>query len=159
MRLECRNVAEKNAAFVQLKSWLFSLPYGILHNEFVRAFGDYLTDEVFESNTMNWKQIQEMANDPLCMIGSHTMSHCRLAMKEADILLYELKNSKDILSEKIGKTVEHLSYPYGWITDVSDEAVEMAKRVGYRTAFRSFGGPIRKKDKDLYHLKRIMVYE
>ena len=159
MRLECRNVSEKNAAFLQLKSWLFSLPYASLHDEFVKALGNYLTDDVFEVNTMTWEQIQEMANDPLCTIGSHTMSHCRLAMKDEDVLMYELKNSKDILSEKIGKPVEHLSYPYGWITDVSDEAAEMAKRVGYKTAFHSFGGPIREKDNDMFHLKRIMVNE
>ena len=157
--LSCSNFDEKNAAFLQLKSWLFSLPYSSLHNEFVGAFKNYLADDIFEANTLTWEQILEMANDPLCTIGSHTMSHCRLAMKDADVLLYELKNSKDILFEKIGKTVEHLSYPYGWITDVSNEAAEMAKRVGYKTAFHSFGGPIREKDKDLYHLKRIMVNE
>ena len=75
------------------------------------------------------------------------------------ILTYELKNSKDILSQKIGKPVDHLSYPYGWITDVSDEAAEIVQKVGYKTAFHSFGGPIRQKDNDLYHLHRIMIKE
>lgn len=157
--LKSRSLTEKNAVFLHLKSWLFSLPYSSLHEEFVGAFKNYLTDDVFEINTLTWVQIQDMANDPLCTIGSHTMSHCRLAIKDADILMYELKNSKDILSDKIGKNVEHLSYPYGWITDVSNEAAEMAKRVGYKSAFHSFGGPVREKDKDLYHLKRIMVNE
>ena len=157
--LKSRSLTEKNAAFLHLKSWLFSLPYSSLHDEFVGAFKNYLTDDIFEANTLTWEQILEMANDPLCTIGSHTMSHCRLAMKDADVLLYELKNSKDILSEKIGKSVEHLSYPYGWITDVSNEAAEMTRRVGYKSAFHSFGGPIREKDKDLFHLKRIMVNE
>lgn len=157
--LSCSNIDEKNAVFLHLKSWLFSLPYSSLHDEFVDAFKNYLTDDIFEANTLTWEQILEMANDPLCTIGSHTMSHCRLAIKDLDILMYELKNSKDILSDKIGKNVEHLSYPYGWITDVSAEAAEMAKRVGYKSAFHSFGGPVREKDKDMYHLKRIMVNE
>ena len=51
-----------------------------------------------------------------------------------------------------------MSYPYGWKSDVSDVAVEYAKKVGYKTALRSFGGPIRKKDTDLYQLKRIMIH-
>ena len=157
--LNSKSVTEKNAAFLHLKSWLLSLPYSNLHEEFVGAFRDYLTDDVFEVNTLTWEQIQDIANDPLCTIGSHTMSHCRLAIEDPDVLLYELNNSKDILSEQIGKSVEHLSYPYGWITDVSNEAAEMTKRVGYKSAFHSFGGPIREKDKDLYHLKRIMVNE
>ena len=80
-------------------------------------------------------------------------------MSDIDFLTYELKNSKDILSQKIGKPVEHLSYPYGWITDVSNEAIEVTKRVGYKTGLRSFGGPVRKKDKDLFNVKRINVVE
>ena len=74
-------------------------------------------------------------------------------------LTYELQMSKHILSDKIGKPIEHLSYPYGWITDVSEVAIEVAKKVGYKTGLRSFGGPVRRKDKDLFSVKRIMVTE
>lgn len=155
----CSSEAEKNATFVQLKVLLFSLPYKKLKDKFIKLFADYLTDNVFPVNTMNWEQIRELANNPLCTIGSHTMSHCRLATNDMDDLTYELQMSRQILSEKIGESVEHLSYPYGWITDVSSEAVEVAKRVGYKTAFHSFGGPIRKKDNDIFHLNRIMVKE
>lgn len=159
MQLECKTVEEKNRAFMELKSWLFSLPYETLHDEFVRGLKDYLMDDVFASNTLTWEQLKEMADDPLCTIGSHTMSHCRLVMKDNDSLMHELQDSKRILSEKLGVEIEHLSYPYGWITDVSDEAIEVAKRVGYKMGLRSFGGPVRRKDKDLFNVKRIMVTE
>lgn len=156
---ECNTEEEKCNTFIKLKSLLFSLPYKTLQTEFKKLFENYLSDNVFPTNTLTWEQIKILSEDELCTIGSHTMSHCRLAMSDIDFLTYELKNSKDILSQKIGKPVEHLSYPYGWITDVSDEAAEIAQKVGYKTAFHSFGGPIRKKDKDLFHLKRIMVNE
>lgn len=159
MQLECRTVEEKNRAFVELKSWLFGLPYETLRDEFARVLKDYLTDNVFPMNTMTWEQLQEMANDPLCTIGSHTMSHSRLVMKDNDSLMHELQDSKRILSEKLEVEIKHLSYPYGWITDVSDEAIEVAKRVGYKSGLRSFGGPVRRKDKDLFNVKRIMVSE
>lgn len=156
---ECKTEEEKCNTFIKLKSLLFSLPYKTLQSEFKKLFENYLSYNVFPTNTLTWEQIKILSEDELCTIGSHTMSHCRLAMSDVDILTYELKNSKEILSQKIGKPVEHLSYPYGWITDVSDEAAEIAQKVGYKTAFHSFGGPIRKKDKDLFHLKRIMVNE
>lgn len=159
MHLVCRTIEEKNRAFMELKSWLFSLPYETLRDDFVRVLKDYLTDDVFPNNTLTWEQLKEMANDPLCTIGSHTMSHCRLVMKDNYSLMHELHDSKRILSEKLGAEIEHLSYPYGWITDVSDEAIEVAKRVGYKTGLRSFGGPVRRKDKDLFNVKRIMVTE
>lgn len=156
---ECITEEEKCNTFIQLKSLLFALPYKTLQSDFKRLFDNYLIDDVFPTNTLTWEQIKILSEDELCTIGSHTMSHCRLSMSDINILTYELKNSKDILSQKIGKSVEHLSYPYGWITDVSDEAAEIAQKVGYKTAFHSYGGPIRKKDKDLFHLKRIMVNE
>lgn len=159
LQLTCSTIDEKNNVFRHLKALLFSLPYATMKDDFIRMFDKYLNDDIFPSNTMTWNQIQALANDPLCTIGSHTMSHCRLAMSDSEILMYELQKSKQILSEKIGKSVEHLSYPYGWITDVSTQAAELAQRVGYKTAFHSFGGPIRKKDKNMYHLKRIMVNE
>ena len=159
MHIVCRTIDEKNRVFIELKSWLFSLPYETLRDEFIRVLQDYLTNDVFPNNTLTWEQLKEMANDPLCTIGSHTMSHCRLVMKDNDLLMHELNDSKRILSEKLGVEIEHLSYPYGWITDVSDEAIEVAKRVGYKTGLRSFGGPVRRKDKDLFNVKRIMVTE
>ena len=159
MHIVCRTIEEKNRAFMELKSWLFTLPYETLRDEFVRVLKDYLTDDVFPNNTLTWEQLREMANDSLCTIGSHTMSHCRLVMKDNDSLMHELHDSKRILSEKLGVEIEHLSYPYGWITEVSDEAIEIAKRVGYKTGLRSFGGPVRRKDKDLFNVKRINVVE
>lgn len=158
-RYVCGSESEKNATFIQLKSLLFSLPYKQLRDRFIELFGDYLKDDMFPINTMTWGQLRELANHPLCTIGSHTMTHCRLAISDVADLTYELQMSKHILSDKIGKPIEHLSYPYGWITDVSDEAVEVAKKNGYITAFHSFGGPIRQRDKDMFHLKRIMITE
>lgn len=156
---ECNTEEEKCNTFFKLKSLLFSLPYKTLQTEFKKLFENYLSDNVFPTNTLTWEQIKILSEDELCTIGSHTMSHCRLAMSDVDILTYELKNSKEILSHKIGKPVEHLSYPYGWITDVSDEAAEIVQKVGYKTAFHSFGGPIRQNDKDIFHLHRIMINE
>jgi peptidoglycan/xylan/chitin deacetylase (PgdA/CDA1 family) len=130
-----------------------------LQEEFKRLFAKYLTDDAFPKNTLTWEQIEEMAKDPLCTIGSHTMSHCRLTITDEASLQYELGESKAILEQHIGKPVEHLSYPYGWKTDVSAEVIAFAQQIGYKTALRSFGGPVRKQDGDLYNLKRIQVNE
>ena len=150
---------QKDQAFKQLKGLLFSLPYDKLHEEFKRIFAEYLMDDVFSANTMTWEQIEKLANDPLCTIGSHTMSHCRLTITDNKSLQYELGESKAILEQHIGKPVEHLSYPYGWKTDVSAEAIAFAPQIGYKTALRSFGGPVRKQDTDLFNIKRIQVNE
>lgn len=155
----CWTLEQKNDTFRQLKSLLFSLPYEHLQGDFRRLFADYLDDSVFPSNTLTWEQIEKLAKDPLCTIGCHTMTHCRLTITDAAALNYELKESRNLLEQHIGKPVEHLSYPYGWINDVSEAAIEYAKKCGYKTAVRSFGGPIREKDNEIYQLKRIIVQE
>lgn len=159
MHYYCWTREQKNDVFRQLKGLLFSLPYEHLQDEFKRLFANYLTDDVFLQNTLNWEQIEEMAKDPLCTIGSHTMSHCRLTITDNRSLQYELGESKRVLEQHIGKSAEHLSYPYGWKTDVSAEAIAFAQQAGYKTALRSFGGPVRMKDVDLFNLKRIQVNE
>ena len=158
-RYYCWTNEQKNETFRQLKELLFSLPYAHLQEKFKRLCAPYLTDNVFPRNTLTWEQITELSNDPLCTIGSHTMSHCRLTITDIVSLQYELGESKKILEQHIGKPVEHLSYPYGWKTDVSDEAIAFAKEIGYRTALRSFGGLVRKQDTDLFNIKRMQVNE
>lgn len=155
----CWTQEQKNDTFRQLKSLLFSLPYEHLQEEFKRLFADYLDESDFPRDTLTWNQIEELSKDPLCTIGCHTMSHCRLTITDAAALEYELNESKRLLEKHIGKPVTHLSYPYGWKTDVSDAAIEYTKKCGYKTAARSFGGPVREKNNDIYLLKRIMVNE
>lgn len=158
-RIVCETDEQKNEVCRQLKGMLFSLPYEHLQEEFKRIFAEYLTEDVFSRNTLSWEQIEEMAKDPQCTIGSHTMSHCRLTIADETSLQFELSESKKILEQHVGKPVEHLSYPYGWKTDVSAEAIAYAQKAGYKTALRSFGGPVRKQDSDLYNIKRIQVNE
>lgn len=155
----CQTQEQKNKTFLKLKSLLFTLSYAQLQEEFKRLFAEYLTDDIFPKNTLTWEQIENMSKDPLCTIGSHTMTHCRLTITDIASLQFELGESKNILEQHIGKLVEHLSYPYGWKNDVSAEAIAFAQQIGYRTALRSFGGPIRQEDKDLHQLKRIMIHE
>lgn len=155
----CQAQEQKNDTFLKLKGLLFTLSYAQLQEEFKRLFAEYLTDDVFPQNTLTWEQIAELSKDPLCTIGSHTMTHCRLTITDIASLQYELGESKSLLEQHVCKPVEHLSYPYGWKTDVSAEAIAFAQQIGYKTALRSFGGPAREKDDDFYQLKRIMIHE
>ena len=158
-RYICATEEQKSEVFRQLKGLLFSLPYAHLQEDFKHLFAEYLSDDVFPRNTLTWEQIAELSKDPLCTIGSHTMTHCRLTITDIASLQYELGESKNLLEQHIGKLVTHLSYPYGWKSDVSAEAISFARKVGYKTAIRSFGGPVREKDDDFYQLKRIMIHE
>ncbi|MCF2658970.1 polysaccharide deacetylase family protein [Parabacteroides distasonis] len=80
------------------------------------------------------KQIVELANDPLCTIGSHTISHCMLKKKGLNIQK-ELQGSKEVLEQLIHKPVEHFAYPYGTPFAISKKVIKQVKESGlYRSA-------------------------
>ena len=154
----CATAEEKDEAFRRLRTIFFAMPYGQIQYEFEKFFGAYLTDDVFTKNTLTWEQIEKLAKDPLCTIGAHTMSHCRLIMDDDESLTYELKDCRDVLSQHLGCQINHMSYPFGSPSDVSDRAMVYARSIGYKTALMSGGGSVRRMDKDMYSLKRIQVY-
>lgn len=160
-KYQCQTEVEKDETFRQLQSHMFSWPYKAFHTEFERIFGAYLTEDVFPINTLTWEQIKQLADDPLCTIGAHSISHCRLNMTERKDLLYEILNSKRAIEKYTEKPVSSMSYPYGAKSDVSNEAKCVAQEVGYVTALMSGGGPIREKDMNINmnSLKRTPVVE
>src|SRR5215210_3605737 len=46
-------------------------------------------------------------------VGSHSMTHPRLSGLDTEMLVYELRASRQALSEIVGAPVEGLCYPYG----------------------------------------------
>lgn len=65
-------------------------------------------------------------------VGSHTMTHPRLARVEsAQQLATELGDSRKVLEDVLGRPVDHFCYPYG---SHDLRAVEAAARAGYVTA-------------------------
>ncbi len=83
------------------------------------------------------EQIVELSKDPLCTIGSHTVSHCKLKLKEVN-LKEEFSTSKKILEQLVEKPVEHFAYPYGTPFAISNSVIEQIRLSGlYRSAVSS----------------------
>lgn len=64
-------------------------------------------------------------------VGSHTVSHPRLAQCDTPRIRQELVDSKHILEDVLGCPVNHFCYPYG---SHDLRAVEAAAEAGYHTA-------------------------
>ena len=85
------------------------------------------------------------------------LKQCLDSVMEDDDILREFVDSKRILEEKIGKSVNYIAYPYGCTTDVRNDIGIFAKRAGYKYGF-TVGGIIRGKLKDVYRIPRLMLY-
>lgn len=80
------------------------------------------------SKHMDWEQIRELSNEGW-EIGSHTATHrdlLGLTKHKAD---EEIRKSKDIIEEKVGKPIHFLSYPFNRFDDT---IIALAGQADYR---------------------------
>jgi peptidoglycan/xylan/chitin deacetylase (PgdA/CDA1 family) len=64
-------------------------------------------------------------------IGSHTLTHPRLSGLDRRVLVREVSDSRQILSEILGTPVDGFCYPYG---DLDKAAVHAVRETGYAYA-------------------------
>lgn len=101
-----------------------SVPYTLYISTSLIGMDGYLSEE----------QIVELSNDPLCTIGSHTVSHCMLKVKDADVY-YEFSASQKILENMVGKSVGYFAYPYGTPFAISRRVIKLLENSKlYRSA-------------------------
>jgi peptidoglycan/xylan/chitin deacetylase (PgdA/CDA1 family) len=82
---------------------------------------------------LNWSQVQELANDDLFVIGSHTCSHWNLKVMNSDDIIYEIQNSKKQLEKNIGNEIHFISYPGGGF---DKEVIRHVERSRYEFGFK-----------------------
>ena len=85
---------------------------------------------------MTWFQIKKMSDFGM-EIASHSESHPYLTTLPKEELIKELRNSKTIIENNIGKKVNSFSYPYG---DCSKKTHNLVRLVGYKNICNSNPG-------------------
>ena len=98
---------------------------------------------------MNARQLREIDAQGFS-VGSHSVTHPRLARSETPQIARELTDSKRMLEDVIGRRVDHFCYPYG-SHDI--RAVEAAAEAGYVTGTTCQRAPATPRD-DLLTLPR-----
>lgn len=101
---------------------------------------------------LSWQQISQM-QERHTEIGSHTVSHVGLSSLNPDQQRREIVDSKIILEQHIGKTVQFLAYPYGQFAPITQQ---LLREAGYKGACSGNAG-LNSKGVDVYALKRVNV--
>jgi peptidoglycan/xylan/chitin deacetylase (PgdA/CDA1 family) len=78
-----------------------------------------------------WAELQEMVESGLVTVASHTVNHRNLADLTPEEIDRELVESKKILEEKLGRSVQYFTYPEGTYTE---EIKAQVMKAGYRAA-------------------------
>ena len=102
------------------------------------------------------EHLKTMANDSLCTIGAHSLTHCSLRnVKHSKEEMVESKRQLELL---LGKKVKYMAYPYGWHCDVSKKNMKEAEDAGYECAFGTIQSPVSEVSaKSRYYLPRVVL--
>ncbi len=79
---------------------------------------------------MSWDTVRRL-RDAGFQIGSHTMTHPRLAELEEADCRSELVESKNLIENQLDEEIRHLAYPYG---SFNEDVASMAAEAGYVSA-------------------------
>lgn len=80
--------------------------------------------------TLTWSQIRELASAGI-EIGAHSHSHPQLDQLPPAALARELRDSRALLEDRLGRSVPAVAYPYGYSSHRVRRAVQAA---GYEAA-------------------------
>lgn len=150
----CRTMEEKNKVFSILHDEI--LEKNLQKEYFDSLFCSYSYDwmQKAEQLALNILELHELAVDPLCTIGAHTVNHVNLVSLSTHEKQKELANSKELLSSWIGHEVVHFSYPYG---AYDEECSTIARLLGFSSSTLAWGGSVRK-NTDLMSIPRIHLH-
>lgn len=83
---------------------------------------------------MDWRELKEMARDPLATLGAHTVNHYTLGRLDEAAARHEMLASKEQIEAQLGRPVQHFAYPFGGPQAVGPREFALAKACGFRTA-------------------------
>jgi peptidoglycan/xylan/chitin deacetylase (PgdA/CDA1 family) len=108
---------------------------------------------------MDWREIIDLAADPLVTIGAHTVNHNMLKkMADESAVRAEMEISRAVLEAALGKRPQHLAYPVGDPTSAGPREFRIAAELGFKTAVTTRPGVLFKAHRDhLTALPRISV--
>ncbi|HPD13618.1 MAG TPA: polysaccharide deacetylase family protein [Planctomycetota bacterium] len=102
---------------------------------------------------MSWDQVRAL-RDAGMEVGSHTVSHARLASVPPERAFEELEQSKQALERELGASPSLVACPGG---ECNQDAVDLIQEAGYSAAFTTESGPVRPGD-DVFRLRRVGVW-
>jgi peptidoglycan/xylan/chitin deacetylase (PgdA/CDA1 family) len=160
-RFECATPAEKYELYDALYEWLLRHE---TEAEMLERVADLAARHGVDipglcaSNCMGWREIAELAADPLVTIGAHTVNHPLLAIAGETAVRSELAMGASVLEAALGTRPRHLAYPFGGRGHVGTREFGIARDLGYSTAVTARQDIVRAVDADrLTALPRLSV--
>lgn len=119
-----------------------------------KSMADYQRMLYRKRSWLTWEEVKEMARHGISF-GSHTHSHTILTNTNLKQVIEELRLSKDIIKDNLGKEVDSFSYPNG---NYNAQIIDALRKQGYKIAVTTQLGVVNESDNPLT-LKRILIHD
>ena len=77
---------------------------------------------------ISWAEVAELSKNELLNFESHGVSHAAMSSLTDEELLFEMKHSRDLVSERSARPCRHLAYPFGSWQSIGTRAAAAAQR-------------------------------
>jgi peptidoglycan/xylan/chitin deacetylase (PgdA/CDA1 family) len=159
---DCASTSEKRLLFGDVYNWLRSMKSEAELRRTVRdlaARQGIDMGELCRELCMSWEELNQIAGDPLCTIGAHTVNHMMLKkLDDEQAVRAEMDMSRAVLEAALGKRPQHLAYPVGDPTSAGPREFRIAAELGFKTAVTTRPGVLFKAHREhMTALPRISV--
>lgn len=138
---------EKRRAFDILMKWMTSVAderrQRVAIRNLAARHGVDLA-ELCAALVLPWEGLRQLAADPLCTIGAHTMTHPALARLPAPQALAEMAASADRIEREIGTRPTTIAFPYGYAAAAGHREARLAAEAGFTASFTTRPGYVRR---------------
>lgn len=161
VKIDCRTIAAKYLTYDRLLGYLTQDIDEQDQRQWVRELAvlyDVDVGRMMADEMMTWAEIRQLAQDPLCTIGAHTVDHFALARLDEANARQQMQESADILEAELGSRPLHFAYPYGYAEAAAKREFDIAEELGFATAVTTRAGVIFKAHgKQMTALPRISI--
>jgi peptidoglycan/xylan/chitin deacetylase (PgdA/CDA1 family) len=109
--------------------------------EIVLREGGLTRAEVQPAPPITWREVEALSKNDLIRFESHGVSHAAMSTLTDEDLAFEMKHSRDWLSEHTGRPCKHLAYPFGSWQSIGGRAAAAAEH-WYDSAVTMSLGPV-----------------
>jgi peptidoglycan/xylan/chitin deacetylase (PgdA/CDA1 family) len=140
-RLTAATTAERDRALEEMTGFIRGL--GVQRDELLRVIGEAAGIDpcgMTRVLCMNWKELRELAADPLVTIGAHTARHHSLNCLTEEEIVAEVEAARRELAAQLGREIRHFAYPFGGANAVGEREFALVRRSGFATMLTTRAG-------------------
>ncbi|MBF0385383.1 MAG: polysaccharide deacetylase family protein [Candidatus Omnitrophica bacterium] len=101
-------------------------------------------------------EVNKLSQSPSALIGAHTHTHTPLSLLNYKEQIEDIRKSKIILEEIIGKKIKYFSYPFGAKVDYNKNSVKIVRDLEFDMAVINSFWPVHRWT-DIFQIPRIII--